>query len=220
MSFRKTALFAALFCAASMSAASMYAAVSAAEPQGNAGRFLVRLRAIGVVPDERSTVSAIGGAIKASSTVVPELDFSYFFTDTVAVELIAAVTKHTLDDVGSAVGTAPLGSTWLLPPTVTVQYHFLSDDKFDPYIGAGLNYTTTFSVRKPSTGPVTAVRYGDSFGPALQAGVDYRLDDRWSLNLDLQKVWLKSDVSINNGAIAAKVHLDPWIIGTGVGYRF
>ncbi len=215
MSFRKAALFAALFCATSTCAA-----VSAAETQGNAGHFLVRLRAIGVVPDERSTVSAIGGAIKASSTVVPELDLSYFFTDNLAVELIAAVTKHSLDDVGSTAGTVPLGSTWLLPPTVTVQYHFLSDTKFDPYVGAGLNYTTMFSVRKPSTGPVTAVHYGDSFGPALQAGVDYRLDGRWSLNLDLKKVWLKTDVAINNGAIAAKVHLDPWIIGTGVGYRF
>ncbi len=216
MSFRKLALFSSLFCAVSAFAS----AASAADLEGNAGTFLVRLRAIAVVPDERSTVSAIGGAIKASDRLVPEVDFSYFFTDNLAVELIAAVTKHNVRDVGSTAGTVPLGSTWLLPPTLTAQYHFLSGSKFDPYVGAGVNYTTTFSVGKPSTGPVTAIRYSDSFGPALQAGVDYRLDDRWSLNLDLKKVWIKTDVSINNGAIAATAHLDPWIIGTGVGYRF
>jgi hypothetical protein len=46
------------------------------------------------------------------------------------------------------------------------------------------------------------------------------LDNRWFLNLDLKKVWLKTNASINGGGITGKVHLDPWIVGAGVGYRF
>jgi len=160
--FRKVALLAGLFYATSA-----FGFAQAAESESNAGTFLVRLRAIGVVPAERSTVSVIGGKVDASNTVVPEVDFSYFFTDHIAVELIAAVTKHTASDEGSSAGTVPLGSTWLLPPTLTAQYHFLPNEKFNPYIGAGVNYTTMFSVKKPSVGPVTAIHYGDSFGPAL-----------------------------------------------------
>jgi len=199
---------------------SLSGAAFAAEAGKNAGDLLVRLRGIGVVPDERSTISAIGGSVDASNTVMPELDLTYFATKHIAFELIAAVTKHTAVARGTAAGNVPLGSVWLLPPTLTVQYHFLPDQKVSPYVGAGINYTHMFSVRKPATGPVTALHYGDSVGPALQFGMDYDLGNRWSLNLDIKKVWIKSDVAINGGAINAKVHLDPLIIGAGFGYRF
>lgn len=121
---------------------------------------------------------------------------------------------------GTAAGNVPLGSVWLLPPTLTAQYHLRPANKVDFYVGAGINYTHMFSIGKPSAGPVTAITYGDSFGPALQVGGDYDLSGPWFLNLDLKKVWIKSDVRINGGAINAKVHLDPWIVGTGIGYRF
>lgn len=192
----------------------------AAESGKSAGDVVVRLRGISVVPDERSTVSAIGGQVNASNSFVPEVDFSYFFSSNLAVELIAAVTKHKATDEGSSAGNVPLGSAWLLPPTLTVQYHLFPAEPLSPYFGVGLNYTTMFSVKKPSTGPVTAIDYGDSVGPALQAGLDYDLGNRWSLNFDLKKVWIKSDVAINSGAINATVKLDPWIFGAGVGYRF
>ncbi len=195
-------------------------AADAGETSRAAGDFLVRLRAIGVMPSESSTITPIGGAVDATSTWVPEADFSYFLTDQVAVELIAAVTKHRGTAVGTAAGNVPLGSVWLLPPTLTAQYHLRPANKVDFYVGAGINYTHMFSIGKPSAGPVTAITYGDSFGPALQVGGDYDLSGPWFLNLDLKKVWIKSDVRINGGAINAKVHLDPWIVGTGIGYRF
>ena len=190
-----------------------------AQEQGNAGSVLVRLRGLGVLPDERSTISAIGGQVDASNTVVPEVDVSYFFTDALAVELIAAVTKHNVSALGTAAGTVDLGKAWLLPPTLTAQYHFKLGS-VEPYVGAGINYTHFFSITLPKTGPVTAISYGDSFGPAVQAGVDIAIAPRWYFNLDLKKVWLKSDVKLNGGAINASVHLDPWLVGAGIGYRF
>jgi len=200
-------------------------AVTAAAADGGAasraaGDVLVRVRAIDVIPEERSTITPIGGEVDATNTWVPEIDFSYFLTDNIAVELIAAVTKHHGSAVATAAGDVPLGSVWLLPPTLTAQYHMQPAEKVDLYVGAGVNYTHMFSVGLPSTGPVTAINYGDSFGPAVQAGVDYGLNDRWFVNLDVKKVWIKSDVEINGGAIDANVHLDPWIIGAGIGYRF
>lgn len=68
---------------------------------------------------------------------------------------------------------------------------------------------------------MTSVKYDDSVGYALQAGFDYKLDDRWSLNFDVKKLFLNTDVIVNGGAINAKdVQIDPWIFGLGVGYRF
>ena len=81
-----------------------------------------------------------------------------------------------------------------------------------------MNYTVFFGADEGAS--VTSVDYDNSFGPALQAGVDYALDDNWMLNLDVKKIWINTDVKFNGGAIAADVDINPWVVGAGVGYRF
>jgi len=216
-------VFAGLLCVAQvLGVSTAFAAEGSTSASGPAaaGDVVVRLRGLAVVPDERSTVTPIGGKVDADNAFVPEVDFTYYVTDKIALELIAAVTKHSNVDVGSTLGDVALGSVWLLPPTLTVQYHFYQFEKLGLYAGAGINYTHMFSVKKPSTGPVTSISYADSVGPALQLGGDYDVGNNWSLNLDVKKVWISSDVAINGGAIMAKAHLDPWIVGAGFGYRF
>lgn len=184
-----------------------------------AGDFLVRLRAIALVPDESSSVSVIGGDVDASNEYVPEIDFTYFFTDNIAVSLIAATTKHDMKVEGSALGDVDLGDVYVLPPTVSLQYHFMEDQRFSPYVGAGLNYTIFYNEDAPG-GTVTAIDYEDSIGYELQVGFDVAIQGNWSFNTDVKKIWLNTDVDVNNGAIAADVDLDPWVLGVGIGYRF
>lgn len=181
----------------------------------SAGDIVIRARAVDAIPRDHASVSA-GGSVDVSNDVVPELDFSYFVTDNIALELIAATTRHKVTWTPS--GTS-LGKVSLLPPTLTVQYHFLPKEKLSPYVGAGLNYTFFYNEDAPG-GAITSVDYKNHVGYALQAGVDYALGGAWSLNLDVKKVFLRTDVSVNNGAVTAKVDLDPWIVGLGVGYRF
>ena len=59
----------------------------------------------------------------------------------------------------------------------------------------------------------------DKSDPLSGTGADVRLDDRWSFNVDLKKLRLRSDVTIN-GARASRVTLDPLLLGAGFGYRF
>jgi len=179
------------------------------------GDFLMRVRSISVNPDEDGTTSA-GGSVSIDADTVPELDFTYFFTDHIAAELILATTTHSVD----VNGVAPLGDVSLLPPIVTLQYHFNPKGKLSPYIGAGINYTIFYD-EKPAGGAVTSVDYDNALGWAAQIGVDYAIDNRWSVNLDIKKVWLETDVSVNGGAITGNdVEINPWIISLGVGYRF
>ena len=186
-----------------------------------AGDINIRLRALGVFPDESGSVKTAGGAdtgldAKVGNAYVPEVDFSYFLTDNIALELIAATARHEVDakGPGAAVG---LGSVWLLPPTLTVQYHFMPKSRFSPYVGAGLNYTIFYNEKK---GAVNSISYDDNIGYALQAGIDYAIAGAWSLNLDVKKLWLNTDVKVNGGALKADVDINPWIFGVGVGYRF
>lgn len=181
------------------------------------GSWQIRLRGIDVVPSEDANVNPIGGNIAIDDAIVPELDITYFFTDHVAVELILATTKHDVMVVDTALGDVDLGSVRLLPPTLTLQYHFEPVNRIKPYLGAGVNYTLFYD---EEDGAVPNIDYDPSFGIVLQAGIDIDVGEGWLINLDVKKVLMDTDVTLAGGAITADVDIDPWIFGVGFGYRF
>ncbi|MBX3456431.1 OmpW family outer membrane protein [Ferrovibrio sp.] len=187
----------------------------------SAGDIMLRGRLIGVIPDEDSTVTVIGGKVDASNTWTAEADVSYFFTDNIAAELIAATTKHKMAVNGSTAGNVGLGDVWLLPPTLTLQYHFQPKAAFSPYVGLGATYAIFYN-EKVGSG-LRSVDYDNAWGVALQAGFDYALGNSWYLNADVKKIFLNTDVTVRTNAgatINADVDLNPWVIGLGVGYKF
>ncbi|MEL6278329.1 MAG: OmpW family protein [Pseudomonadota bacterium] len=193
---------------AMMGAAPSFAEDGFSNPE--AGDIMVRVRGIGVIPNESDDLA--GATVEVDDAYVPELDFTYFFTPNIAAELILATAPH---DVGVK-GGADLGEVWLLPPTLTAQYHFTDLGRFKPYVGAGINYTIFYN---ESSGDVSSMSYDNSFGWALQAGIDYQVADRWYLNADVKRLWLSTDAKVG-GVGTVEVDIDPWIVGIGVGYRF
>ncbi|MBV6632198.1 MAG: OmpW family protein [Alphaproteobacteria bacterium] len=187
-----------------------------------AGDFMIRARGILVEPDEDASIDTIGGTVDIDEQFVPEVDFSYFITDHIALELIAAVTPHDVTATNTSLGNVDLGDVLLLPPTLTLQYHMLPEKRFSPYVGAGVNATFFIDDDVPSGGPVNSIDYDPSVGFALQAGVDYFITDNILLNFDVKKVFINTDVDVNTalGTIGADVDIDPWIIGVGVGWKF
>jgi outer membrane protein len=176
-------------------------------------RFQIRVRAIDVIPQESSTLN-IAGDVRASNQVTPEVDLSYFFTDHISAEVIAATSKHTIKHSSGA----KLGTSWALPPTVTMQYHFTPQKAFSPYVGAGLNYTVFYN-DKAAAGFTNLNMHG-GMGYAVQAGADYWLGKHWGINFDVKKIFLNTDATLNDKTIRADVDLDPWVVGAGVSYRF
>ncbi|WP_417833389.1 OmpW/AlkL family protein [Thalassospira xiamenensis] len=182
-----------------------------------AGDFLIRARGIAMVPAEDTSTGDIAtGEGKLNNDYVPEVDLSYFITDNIALELIAATTKHDLKWQNPDID---LGSVNLLPPTLTLQYHFMPDKRFSPYVGAGINYTIFYNEK---SGSASSISYDDGFGYAFQAGFDYAISGPWSLNVDVKKVILDTTIHTNVGGTPRTVDadLDPWVFGVGVGYRF
>lgn len=178
---------------------------------GGADSWQVRARAIGVLPDTGSSLTPALNA-DVDDAWMPELDFTYFITENLALELILATTEHDVSASG-----INLGSVWVLPPTLTAQYHFNTEGQLQPYVGVGVNYTVFYG---EDDAPGYHVDYDDSFGFALQAGADYMIDEHWLVNVDVKKIWLSTDISVNNGAVTGNVDIDPWVVGVGVGYRF
>lgn len=211
-----TALPAALLGAAAMTFSAIAAPAMAAEGEKDSP-WLVRVRGLAVVPDEGADVNPLGGTVEIDEDYVPEVDISYFFTDNIAAELILATTRH--DVTWKGAGSLDLGKVSLLPPTLTLQYHFLPKETYRPYVGAGVNYTVFFNEDAPG-GAITSADYDNAFGWALQAGMDIDLGNKWVANIDVKKIFLNTDVSLNGGAVTADVDIDPWLFGLGVGYRF
>ncbi|MFK8249945.1 OmpW/AlkL family protein [Ancylobacter terrae] len=180
----------------------------------------IRLRVLGVIPDGGGHVNGVPGSdLDYSSAIVPELDITYYFTDNFAAELILGVTPHDIDGAGTLAGLGQIGSTWLLPPTLTLQYHFTDFGAFKPYVGAGVNYTVFFS---QDADAAQAIHVKNTFGWALQAGFDYMIDRHWGINVDVKKLFLEPDFSVvvDDTYLTGKADLNPWIIGAGVTYRF
>jgi outer membrane protein len=185
-------------------------------------RWQVRLRVVTIVPNEIAVIDVIGGDVDISTAVIPELDFTYFFTENWSAELILGTTKHDVKAVSTAAGDIELGSVWLLPPTLTMQYHFATEG-FRPYLGAGLNYTIFFGAKEGPT--ADNVSYDNSVGFAFQAGLDYDLNEKWFLNLDAKYITLSTDVTVDattalGSTVGAAVDINPLVIGFGVGMRF
>lgn len=210
-----------------------------------AGDWVVRLRAVNVSPNEDSDlgktvnknvapVMSDNAELTVSDKVIPELDISYYFTKHIAAELILALgTEHNVsieDDALATIGNQGLGSVNLLPPTLTAQWHFNPDQSVDPYVGAGINYTNFLDKSlKVNSGAIAGSKIrvdSDSWGWALQAGVDINLDNGWLINADVKYVTIDTDVELRNplnGGVWTKIDdldINPWVIGFGVGKKF
>lgn len=219
------AILAAMSCAAPFASAADLAPVTKApeaeSPLTPHSPWQVRLRALGVVTRDKGSVDGIAGSdLSSSNSVTPELDFSYYFNDNIAAELILGTTYSKIDGKGSIAGLGNIGKTWLLPPTLTLQYHFTDFGKFKPYVGAGINYTVFYN--QSARGAATNLDVKNTFGGALQVGFDYMLDQHWGLNVDVKKLYLRPDfdATVGGANVKGKAKLDPWLIGTGVTYRF
>jgi len=206
------------------------AAVFAAIPaHAAAGDWIVRLRAIAVAPNERTgTVqpSFATSHTSVSNSVTPEIDFTYMWTKHVGTELILATTKHHIAGRDALAGVGRLASTRVLPPTLTLQYHLAPEAAVRPYLGVGMNYTIFYN-EKPTAALESAigqtrVHLSPSAGYALQAGLDVDVGRRIFVNFDAKYVDIDTRAQLRTGALVnrERVHLDPFVLGVGIGTRF
>ncbi len=173
-----------------------------------ADNWMMRVRAIDIVPDVSTSPTLAG--LDVSSEWVPEIDFTYFVSPNIGVELILATARHEV-----TLGGASLGKLNHLPPTLTLQYHFQPTPTIKPYVGAGVNYTRFYNV---DLAPGLSIDK-NSFGGALQAGVDIAVTKNGYINLDVKKIWINTDVK-SGGVKLTTLDIDPMVWGIGYGFRF
>lgn len=225
------------------------------------GDYIVRGGAAVVEPQDSSspveiTQPALGSTDVAEVAVDTNtqvgLTLTYMLSRTIGLELLAA-TPFSHDIVGAAgvAGVGKLAETKHLPPTLTLNYH-LNDpaSAFQPYIGAGFNYTLFFSEKASSTlnstgvinalataaagAPVdvgavsgTDIDLENSVGLAAHIGFDYQLTDNIGINAAFWRIDINTEAEVtsntaNVGVVKAKVdvEIDPNVYMVGMTYKF
>lgn len=201
----------------SASLALLIATFSSSAFAHDSGTWLMRARGIYIAPitstDGIGATSAL--PIDARSNGTPEFDFSYFFLPDVSAELILGMARHSITLSGGTIGEVNV-----LPPTLTVQYHFkrLLNLPIDPYLGAGLNFTVFFNSNLNAPGVGKLDVNSTSFGPSFQAGADIPIKGDVFLNVDAKKILMKTDV-LAAGTALNTLHLNPWVFGLGLGVK-
>lgn len=189
-------------------------AAGAFAAQATESPWLMRVRAVNLDSANKDTT---GLDLTINNKVIPEVDFSYFFSPNLAAELILTYPqKHTLSAGGTEIGTLKH-----LPPTLSLQYHFAPNAAFRPYVGAGLNYTIFSDVKfDPAVDKALSpsVKH-TSVGLSLQVGFDYEISKNLFLNVDIKKVQIGTKVYAA-GTEVGKFKVDPLLVGVGLGFRF
>ena len=195
---------------------SLASAAFAAENDADFKRFGVRIRALYLIPHQKNNMDSLQlGKVKVQDAVAPELDLEYFFTPYLSAELVLALTKHDIELDKSA-----LGSTWLLPPTLTAKIHPFPKAKVSPYVGAGFNVVMPFNERLING---LKLKLSTSVGFTAQVGVDVPITDSLYFNLDGKYYTTVTDARLYAGSSQlGKYHMriNPFIIGAGLQYRF
>ena len=202
--------------------AALALAGSAALAQETEGNWMVRVRALHLQPANHSD-AGLGGllpedAIEVSDKWIPEVDISYFFTKHIAAELVLTIPqKHDVTITKGALAGTSVGTFKHLPPSLLLQYHFTPEATFRPYVGAGINYTRMMDVN--FDGVPGADLENSSVGPALQIGFDIKVGKNSFINVDVKKLYIEADVTLN-GAKISTVNVDPLLWGVGYGFKF
>jgi outer membrane protein len=173
-------------------------------------KFGVRVRGVYVAPNASIDSRLTPLNLSVSDDVVPGVDLEYFITKNISTELFAAVTRHDIRSSDQFVG-----STWLLPPTLTAKYHPMAGALVSPYVGAGVNVTLPFHSRLNG---VPDFSIDNTVGWVAQGGADIKIKDNVYFNIDYK--YVNVDTKIRVAGVKYKLDVNPNLFGVGLGYRF
>lgn len=190
----------------------------------NAGDIILRAGPALVAPDSRSDPDLV----EVDDAYSLGISATYMLRDEIGIELLGALPfEHDIEGSGALDGL-DVGSTKHLPPTLLVTYYPSLSPHFQPFVGVGLNYTTFFQEDTTAEldgalGGNTRLSLEDSFGVALELGVDVPLTDRLALNATVWNLDIDTTADVKvDGVTAAEidVEIDPWVYMLGVSLSF
>lgn len=115
-----------------------------------------------------------------------------------------------------------------IAPTLFFNYKFgEADATWRPFVGVGINYTnfdkrTSTAMGNALNGGPTDIRLSDSWGLAAQAGLSYRINERWSITGAVATARVKSTLTATTAGVQRNVDIRfrPVVLTIAAGYSF
>jgi outer membrane protein len=196
-------------------AAALGTLVAPAAHAESSDAWVIRVGGAVVAPKGNNGTLA-GARAEVSSSTRPTIDLEYMFTPNWGVDVLGATPF--LHDV-KLEGLGTVARTKQLPPTFGINYHFMPDAAWSPFLGAGVNYTNFFGTHATGALYGNSVSIANSWGGAVRAGFDMKISDKWLATVDVRWADIESDVKVN-GAKVGTAKIDPVVFGASIGYRF
>lgn len=199
--------------------------VAGAAQAADYSKFVVKLGIADVVPkSDNGTLNSPLGALKTDvgNSVRPSITLEYMATPNIGVELLGAWPFR--NDI--KLNGDKLARVDVLPPTLSVKYHFLPETLVSPFVGLGINYTFMYNekVKGVLSDLDSSVHIKNSWGMAANVGVDFNFNKNWLVGVDVRWIQMRNTVKLNAPGLGyfdlGKAKVDPWVYGVAVGYRF
>jgi outer membrane protein OmpA-like peptidoglycan-associated protein/outer membrane protein W len=161
-------------------------------------------------------------------------DVTWHFTEHLAAEFWMNANFDSDIDLKGDAGQVSLGRYDYTSPMVNLQWHFMPDSTFRPYIGGGVHYTLVSNTD-------SRLSIDDEFGWTLGGGVDIGNPRRgWFANLFVKYLDASANAKLTAGTgpgislpifppqpttpnlaqYPGQFNLSSWYYGIGVGYKF
>lgn len=170
------------------------------------------------------TIADTGSSPTLSSGPGIEFDWVWWPFDELTVELSIGASPHPVGTSGGDLGGIDGGTLWRLPLSAVAQYRPDLDSKFDPYVGLGFVYNVMILDESSAYKELFKdMSFSNEIDLVAQVGVNYSLDYRWSANLDLRYMGLRTTgtfVGMDGSRDDLTFSMNPWVVGLGFRYRY
>lgn len=181
---------------------------------GDRDRWHVRpLGAVVLMNGEVPTLGTTAVGLETDDLVTFGMDVTHFVTPNWGVNLLLATAST---EIRAADGSS-FGSLDVLPPTLTVQYHFAPDAAVQPYLGAGGN----LSIFYEETGQLEAAgaEVDPGLGAAVQGGFNFIIDGIY-LFTDVRWTTFLNDPTVESALGNGELDHDMFVLSAGLGFGF
>ncbi|MEY5099785.1 MAG: hypothetical protein RJA36_2504 [Pseudomonadota bacterium] len=171
-----------------------------------------------------------GATAHVSSETTVSFGWLHMFTDQLGVEATIGLPPRVNQGLNAAGANHPDAARFdVWTPTVVGKYFFgTPQDAWRPYLGLGVSHASFHDIRTNPNDPTirtlsgTSAKLSSSFTPLYNAGLVYRIDDRWSLNGSVSYLPIRTDATFAGagGTTTGRAKLDTIDYVIRLGYRF
>jgi outer membrane protein len=143
---------------------------------------------------------------------------AYGFDNGLQIELWTGLAKF--EHEVSLAGLGTVASVEHRPTTLSLNYQFMRDSSFRPFVGIGYGWVNVSGERTLGALTGLGISADNANGLSLTAGADYYFSDRFFVRADVRKLDFDTDVTVETLGNVGTAEVDPLVYGLSFGVSF